>query len=139
MNLAFGALGGGGGGAQPPGGFDPGQLPEGFDPGQLPEGFDPGDLPEGFEPPAGGGGGPGSGAFGGSNVLVERFHENEEFEALYQAKLEELRASLYDSGVAADILEAWTDTLVNDASGLVDADTVDEEAAAIAEQFGTDE
>jgi len=139
MNLAFGAFGGGGGGAQPPGGFDPGQLPEGFDPGDLPEGFDPGELPEGFEPPAGGGGGPGGGAFGGSNVLVERFHENEELEALYQTKLEELRTSLYDSGVAADILQAWTDTLVNDGSGLVDPDTVEEEAAAIAEQFGTDE
>jgi len=148
MNLAFGAFGGGGGGAQPPGGFDPGQLPEGFDPdelpegfdqGQIPEGFDPGELPEGFEPPAGGGGGPGGGGPGGGNVLVERFHENEELEALYQTKLEDLRASLYDSGVAADILQAWTDTLVNDASGLVDPDTVDEEAAAIAEQFGTDE
>jgi len=125
MNLAFGALGGpGGGGGQPPGGFDPNDLPDGFDPGELPEGFDP---------PEGGPGGPGG--FGGSNVLVERFHDSTEFESLYQTKLEELQATLYDSGVASDILDAWTDTLISDASDLVDGDTVNKEAAAIAEQL----
>jgi spore coat protein CotH len=145
LNLAFGAFGGGAGGG-PGGGFDPGDLPEGFDPSDLPEGFEPPEgvdpsqipegfeLPEGVEPgelPAGGGGG-----FGGrSNVLVERFHANAEFEALYQEQLVSLRETLYDSGVATEILDSWVDTLVGGATDLVDEATITEEAAAIAALF----
>jgi spore coat protein CotH len=135
MNLAFG-VGFGAGGF--PGG---GELPEGFEPptdGELPEGFEPptdGELPEGFEPPTDGQLPQGGRAFGRSNVLVERFHEVAEFETLYQTKLAELRSELLDSGAAQDILDGWTSTLSEHATGLVDQTVIDEEAAAISNQF----
>ncbi len=145
-NLALAQLGAGGPGA--PGDFDPsqgpgGSLPEGFDPsqipaGSLPEGFDPsqipaGSLPEGFDPSQfpGGGGGPG----GRSNVLADRFMENEEFSALYDEALERLRSELYDSGTAQAILDDWTALLEGAATHLVDAETIATESAAVAEYF----
>jgi spore coat protein CotH len=154
LNLAFGGFGAGGGpgaggppegfelpeGVEPPEGFDPTQLPEGFDPSQLPEGvelpegFDPTQLPEGVERGRGPGGG-GPGGFGRSNVLVERFHANAEFEALYQQQLVDLREALYGSDVAADVLASWVDTLTEEAAALVDGATVTDEAEAISEQF----
>jgi spore coat protein CotH len=130
------------------------QLPEGVDPDELPDGLelpegaepppgvDPGDLPEGFEPgaiPDGGGPAGGRGGFGsGGNVLVERFHENAQFEALYQEKLTELRSELYESGVAAEILGGWVETLTDGATDLVDQDTVSAEADAVQGQFETE-
>jgi spore coat protein CotH len=132
MNLAFGAIGGPGGGGPGAGGtFEP---PEGI---ELPEGFDPENLPEGF--PGGGPGGPGGGFGGGGNILVERFHADEELEALYQAALEDLRTSLYGSGAALDILQDRADTLTAEAGSLVDADVVAEESDAIAEQFTSED
>ncbi len=141
MNLAFGGMGfgiGGGNGPQgPPGGGDPPtdiSLPEGFEP---PEGFDPGQLPDGFDPgqiPGGAGGGPGAG-FGRSNPLVQRFHDTPEFEQLYQQALTDLRASLYESGTADEILAARAETLKDHATDLVDVDTITSEAAAIADMF----
>ena len=86
MNLAFGAMGGSAGTADPeastrgPARPRTSEPPEGR---ELPDGFDPSQLPDGGQPPAGGGGGPGGG-FGRENILVERFHEDAEFEALYQ-------------------------------------------------------
>jgi spore coat protein CotH len=155
-NLAFGGFGGGGlpGGAGRFGGdaaggglpFDVGAFPqaptgEGFD-GELPGGFEgqppgpgfDGEPPEGFEgqPPGPGfdlGGAPGG--RGESNVLSERFLAVEEFAALYEAQLAELRADLYDSGAAADVLAVWVDVLTGRAADLVDPDTVADEAAAI--------
>jgi spore coat protein CotH len=150
LNLAFGAMGGfGGPGGGPPGGggvppegfdpddLDPEELPEGFDPGELPEGFDPEGLPEGFDPgqlPGGAGQGPGGG-FGRGNVLVERFHADAGFEALYEAALVVLREQLYGSGLADEALEARVDALLSEAADLVDEATVRDEASAIAEQF----
>jgi spore coat protein CotH len=130
MNLAFGAMGGiGGPGGGPPGGGG-GVPPEGFDPADLPEGFDPGQFP------GGSGQGPGGG-FGRGNVLVERFHADAGFEALYEAAVVELREQLYGSGFADEALEARVDTLLTEAADLVDEDTVREESTAIAEQFTT--
>jgi spore coat protein CotH len=109
-------------------------LPEGFDPEDLPEGFEP---PEGFDPrqrPGGGEGGPGAG-FGGSNVLVERFHDTPEFEELYQQALTDLGASLYDSGVADEILAARVETLNEHATDLVDSDSIASEAESISAMF----
>lgn len=162
-NLAFGALarvGGGdlGRGEGPvPGEFDqPEDAPaSGEGPGgDLPAGDVPaGDLPEG-ELPEGGplagsgtgdadGGGTHPGGLAGDvpggagvalgNVLSERFHENDEFEELYQEKLEELSAELYESGAAAGVLSAWVEVLGS--TELVDDATVQEEAAAIAVYF----
>jgi spore coat protein CotH len=155
MNLAFGGMGlgpGGGdgsqaflGGREPPTGMslpegvDPEQLPEGFEP---PDGFDPGQLPGGAEVPESfdpsqipGGVGGARGGFGRSNVLVQRFHDNPEFEALYQQALTDLRASLYGSGLADEILAARVETLQAHATDLVDSDTITSEADAISGMF----
>jgi spore coat protein CotH len=138
MNLAFsaGGFGGGGPGGGLPGGFPTdGSLPEDFQPpgGTLPDDFQPpggGSLPEGADP-----GQLGGGLFGRSNILVERFHANAEFEALYQQKLTELRSELYDSGTADEILARWVALLTEQATDLVDAATISDEADAIANQF----
>jgi spore coat protein CotH len=133
MNLAFGASGEAG---------MPGGAAGRFGPGAEPE------LPEGAESPAVEGAarggvagrgpdGPTGGAFGRTNILVERFHEVTEFEALYQEALAELGASLYGSGIAQGILDTWVDTLVRDGGDLVDSSTVEAEAAAIADRFTT--
>jgi spore coat protein CotH len=136
MNLALGSFGGGNGNG-PPGGFEP---PEGFEPpadGQPPEGFE---LPEGFEPPADADAPEGfdpeaMGGFGRGNVLVERFHANADFEALYQDKLTELRETLYGSGAADEILDQWVDVLTEGATDLVTEDTITDEADAISASF----
>jgi spore coat protein CotH len=139
MNLAFseGGFGGGGGpGGGRPGGFpSDGSLPEDFElpGGTLPEDFQPpggGSLPEGADP-----GQIGGGMFGRSNILVERFHANAEFEAVYQQKLTELRSELYESGTADEILARWVATLTEHATDLVDAATISDEADAIVNQF----
>lgn len=154
-NLAFGALARAGGGdlaaseGQPPGGIEPPEGPttSGEGPaGDLPGGDLPGgDLPAGDLPERGrlaesgsigdgalGGSGPGGGVSLG-NVLSERFLDNDEFKGLYQEKLEELSAALYDSGAAEDVLSSWVEVLGS--TDLVDDATVEAEAAAIAAYF----
>jgi spore coat protein CotH len=158
-NLAFGAMGamGGLGGA---GGFGGGTAGAGGFPGVDGQTFD-GTLPKGMEPPDGktpsggmqfpggtqddtgaqrpGGaqGQPGAGGgFGGkSNILVQRFKANPEWVQLYEDQLAELKVALYESGTAAEILAGWVDLLKTQASDLVDAATVDQEAANISTQF----
>lgn len=83
------------------------------------------------------GAGPGAGGAAGgpgdqSNVLVDRFMADDEFAELYKAKTDELRESLFTSGAADDILATWVELLSADATQLVDAATLDAEAAAIA-------
>jgi len=78
------------------------------------------------------GGGAGPGGFGRSNPLVERFHADDGFQALYEERLADLRAELFDGGRAQEILDARASVLVEDAADLVDADTVQSEADAIA-------
>lgn len=112
FNLAFGVVNGGGG-APGDGGFAGGPARGG---------------------PAGDGG-PAGAPGGGSNVLVERFLANSEWNDLYEANIEELTANLYDSGAAADVLARWVDLLQTDASDLIDPATVAEEAAQISEHF----
>jgi spore coat protein CotH len=128
MNLAFGGLAAGGrpGGFQPPEGFDPEQLPDDFQPS---DGFDPEQAPDGEGPRRG------MGRFGRGNPLIDKFHANPEFEALYQAKVASLRTELLDSGSGQAILDRWADALTQHAVGLVDAETITEEAARIAEAF----
>ncbi len=152
LDLAFGQFGAGGagqpGGVRPrlaarrhaaapggpgmelPDGVDPDDLP---DPGQLPEGVDPSQLPQGGGPP-GGGGQAGPGAFGGGNVLVERFLENADFEQLYQERLDYFRSDLFDSGAADELLDARVATLATEPD-VVAAATVDEEAATLRESI----
>lgn len=154
-NLAFGGLAGGGpfdaGGRGGPGGRPDGDValpPEGApqlgDGGELPTPPDgvpefdtadgvpqrPDDIAGGF--PAGGGA-PGGGGPGGSNVLAERFLADSTWAELVDQRIEELRTSLYDSGAAQDVLDAWS-TVVADSGLVTDAD-IAEQAAQVADRF----
>ena len=154
-NLAFGATNGGGqgGGGVPGGGGAPGERPEGMEPPagmeppvdgerpEPPEGMAP---PEGMEPPAEGelpeaGGVPGGGQGGqggmGGNVLAERFLATPELADLYDAAVADLQAELFDSGLAQEVLDAWTSVLGEQADDLVDAATIELEAEQVASYF----
>jgi spore coat protein CotH len=130
-NLAFGTgLGPGRGiGQDPPGegGFGPGVGgPFGGRPG--------GGGPLGGAEDGGtlaGAGGP----RGRSNILVERFLANPEWQELYDAAAARLQTELFDNGIGLEILEKWTTVLESQATNLVTADQVSEEAAAIASQL----
>lgn len=113
-NLAFGSGPGGGFGAGGPGGA-------------------PGDPGDG-DPPFGGGG---FGGFGGrvGNALSERLLAISEYETLVADRLAELRAELFDSGVAATILADQVAVLEAGAGDLVDDRTIQSEAERIAEYF----
>ncbi|MGF0118653.1 CotH kinase family protein [Promicromonospora sp. Marseille-Q5078] len=136
QNLSYGGMGGMGG----PGGQDGpgGQAGERPDDGQMPDG---GKMPEGMEHPdgagqgAGQGGGPGGGGgLGGQeNPLVTRFLENDDFKAAYESAVEDLTTSIYDSGDAQDYLDSLTSTLSDEASDLVDADTLESESQSISD------
>ncbi|WP_205710808.1 CotH kinase family protein [Isoptericola sp. BMS4] len=149
QNLSYGGMGGGfgggaGGGRAPDGGEAPQDGPR-PDVEELPEG----ELPEGMEPPAGGGfpgadGGQdaagGRGGFGGQdNPLVTRFLDDDGFAAAYEAALADLTASVYESGDAQDHLDELSAMLSEEASDLVDADTVASEADAIAARLTGDD
>jgi spore coat protein CotH len=125
-NLAFGLT---------PGPGDRADLPSDFAAGGFDEAPAPGDIGAGTRPPGGpeerpgGQGTPGAPGLEKSNVLVERFLANDAWSALVETQTEELRAELYDSGVAEQILSDWSDIVA--ASGLVDAATIESEAAQI--------
>jgi spore coat protein CotH len=143
MNLAFNAMmgGAGAGSGGPPEGFDPSQMPEGFDPSQAPEGFDPSQAPEGFDPSQAPPGGTGEGGQGGgprmnrSNVLVERFKKVESFKALYDEALVSLKADLFESGKADEVLARWVKVLEDGGGDLVDKETITTEADNVAANF----
>ncbi len=117
-NLAFGGMGG----AMPGGG----DRPEGFEPPAA------GEVPEGFQPPTGGqGADAGTSVVRGGNVLSERFLDNEELAALVDDATADLTASLYESGYAEQVLDAWAEVLTDQAADLVDAETISSEVAAI--------
>ena len=116
QNLSFGGMGGQGG-AGPGGAGGMGQRPQGA--GQAPGGQ------------AGGGMGGGR----GGNVLTEKFTANTDFAALVAAAKTELTADLYTSGRAQQVLDSWTSVLLAQATGLVSADTINSESAAVAKYF----
>jgi len=123
-NLAFGGWQNGdqaGGQQARPGLRDPGAVANA--PGQVP-------VAPGAAPNANG-----RGPRNKVNTLTQRFHANTEFESLYQQRLDELREALYDSGVATDILDHWTDLLESQTPDLVNLTTVEEEAAKISTYF----
>ena len=66
---------------------------------------------------------------------MQRFLANSTFSALYQKTLAELRTQLYASGKAAEIVDRWAALLKSQASDLVSATTVDQEAANIKKYF----
>ena len=125
-------------------GFGPGGGPAGG-PGGTPVGGSGGGQPPGagLQPPAGGpveaqlpeaglpAGGPGE----QTNILVDRFLANPEFSVLYDTALVELDASLYEGGIAAEVLATWVSVL--ETSDLVTTGTIAEESAQIAAYFGS--
>lgn len=128
-NLAFGAMGLMGGPGRD------GELPDDLEPPdgmEPPDGFEPPDgteLPEGLEPRDDRDGE--AGGFGGSNVLVERFKANEDFNALYEQASVDLEEQLFTSGTAQEVLDGWVAVISDQASDLVDAETLETEAAQI--------
>ncbi|WP_430789378.1 CotH kinase family protein [Actinoplanes sp. G11-F43] len=111
-NLAFGGMGGGGGNR---GGGDRG--------GARPEGG-------GQQRPDQ------AGRMGGrSNILVTRFNANSTFKAAYEKALTDLKADLYTSGRAAEILRTRAAVLTANATDLISADTVTSEANSIKAYF----
>ncbi|GGN19814.1 spore coat protein CotH [Actinoplanes campanulatus] len=117
-NLAFGGMGGGGRGGNPGGG----QMQPPTD-GNAPAG--------GGQRNGGGGGRPG----GRSNILVQRFNADTTFKAAYDKALTDLKASLYTSGKATEILQKRAAVLTAHASDLVPADTVTSESDTIKAYF----
>lgn len=77
-----------------------------------------------------------NGGFGGrANPLVQRFSANSEWADLIQTTTENLRASLYESGEAAEILNQWVSLLSQQATDLVSNDTLQTEAGTISAYF----
>ena len=76
-------------------------------------------------------GGPG----GTDNPLSSRFLADSGFKALVEEKTATLRADLYTSGTAQQILDKWTSLLTSQAGDLVPAETVEAEADNIAAFF----
>jgi spore coat protein CotH len=59
---------------------------------------------------------------------VNRFLANDEFAALYDAAVVELTEELFDSGAFEDTVASWSQVLVQGASDIVDAATIQAEA-----------
>lgn len=120
-----------GAGETPPEGMT---LPEGM---ELPDGEsrpERMEMPEGMEFPTEGG----RGDFGGmnqSNILSERFLAVDEFADLVDAETTRLTQELFESGLATELLENWSSLLSDGANDLIPAATVEEESAALEEQF----
>lgn len=75
----------------------------------------------------GGAGGPGD----QPNVLVDRFLANDDFAALYDAAVNDLTESLFDSGLFDTTVERWAEVLVQGASDVVDSTTILAEASVL--------
>ncbi|MGC4193092.1 MAG: CotH kinase family protein [Thermomicrobiales bacterium] len=130
MNLAFGGMGGGFGGA----GMGQGNIPRATDANGTPAAQSGGNGMQGR--PGGGQGNGMQGGFGGkTNPLVEHFNANTDFAAMVTDQQTSLQASLFKGGVGADILARWVAVLEADAATLVDADTITSEADSIASFF----
>ncbi len=71
----------------------------------------------------------------GSNVLVDRFLANPDFDQITAGQVDALTRSLYASGVAAEILARRVAVLERDAADLVDPAVVREEAERVAAHF----
>ena len=140
LGSGMGGFGGAQGGGGRPGGTPPdgAELPEGV---ELPDGATPpadGELPEGMTPPDGaqapdGAARPDGGLGSQSNVLAERFQGNAEFSALVDEASARLTSELIDSGYAAEALEEWTTVLLDQASDLVPAETIQSESDSVAQ------
>jgi spore coat protein CotH len=128
-NLAFGARMGGAG---PGGEGAPTFVPRDGDLTERPAPPDGEAPPDGRLPSGGGRGGDGGapGMAGRSNLLVERFLAVPAWAELVETRTVELRAELYESGVADQILATWVEIVSS--SGLVDETTIETEASQVA-------
>ena len=102
------------------GGAPPQDFPAGFPAGV------PGGGPGGFP-----GGGPGGGPMGRNNPLVTRFMGIATFSDMVTAAKAELKAKLFTDGAAAESLAQWSALISEQASDVVDAATVQADAAGI--------
>ncbi len=82
----------------------------------------------GDRPARAGNGGPGG---QDDNVLVNRFMANDIFAQMYADATADLTQSLFGSGEAVNVVATWSELLTTQANGVVDAGTIDTEAAAI--------
>lgn len=82
--------------------------------------------------------GQGGGMMGGNNTLASRFLENDDFTQLYNDSLADLTESIYDSGDAQAYLDELVDLLSEQASDLIDADTLQSEADSISQTLSGD-
>jgi spore coat protein CotH len=85
---------------------------------------------------------PGGGLIGGpdsglevANILVERFLANAQYAEMYVDATAELKASLFESGTAADVLAEWVALLQAEATDLVSSAIIQSEANSIAGFF----
>ena len=69
------------------------------------------------------------------NALVERFTAIDDYSALIEEQASRLRADLYDSGMANDMLSRWVGVLEKGAAAMVDQATITSESEAIATYF----
>lgn len=129
-NLAFGVQNVGGNGDD--GAFPGGQVPlEGAPDRPAPGEFPPNNIPPTDAPlPDNGGGVPGGNFGGGSNILSQRFLADTQWNALYEQKLTTLRAELYQSGIASDLLSTWS--AIISTTNLVEESIIESESASIA-------
>ena len=115
LNLAFNTAnvgGGGGGGARPDGA---------------------GARPERTGAQGQANGGPGD----AGNVLSDRFLSVPEFSELYDDAVVSLTGSLFESGLAQDVVDTWASTLTENASDLVDPAVIAANADALVQAFPT--
>lgn len=68
-----------------------------------------------------------------ANALVDRLADLDDYTSRYDAAMERLTADLIDSGTAQQILDGWTALLLDQATDLVSADTIDTESTAVSD------
>ncbi|MDN4491017.1 CotH kinase family protein [Demequina sp. SYSU T00068] len=116
LNLAYGATPGTGGGAGVGAGADAGDR-------TMPGGRAPGGAQAGA-------GGPSDG-----NILAARFLADDDLAALVDAEVTRLTEALYGDGIADEALDAWSSMLLDGATDLVPAETIESEASALSDRF----
>ncbi|WP_061961493.1 CotH kinase family protein [Demequina flava] len=122
-------------GGVPPEGAAPGELPaDGADltaDGELPV---PGERVPGAQTDAAAGAA-GAGGMQGSNILAERFREIDEYAALIESGVARLQTELFESGLAQESLDSWTDLLIKSSADIIDTATIESESADLSERF----
>jgi spore coat protein CotH len=78
----------------------------------------------------------GRGGIGGiNNPLVTRWDDDADFAVMQTEAQDRLKAELFESGTAAEILARWVTVLETHATDLVDQSTIDSESQSLKEQI----